>query len=95
MCVVSMIADDWQRDILPTHPWATPNHYPNALPPSRAEFDALRAELERLKKELLAGKAQDAANGEPDCEMEDKIAILRELASMLDVDFTGVFKDAG
>ncbi len=98
MCVVSMIADDWRENILPNHPWVSPSQLPGAYPvinnPTRAEFDALRAELEKLKRELLVGKAQDVANGEPDCEMEEKIAILHDLGELLGVNFDEVFKNA-
>ncbi len=97
MCVVSMIADDWTKrrggDF--SH-WSNPGFMPpNFMPygPSKAEFDALKAELEELKKQLEVGKQQDIDNGEPDCEMEEKIQLFRDLGAIFGVDFDEVLKN--
>lgn len=63
------------------------------MPPqvTRAEFDALKAELESLKQLLVAAKKYDAETGQPDCENADKIALFKKLAELLGVDFAEVF----
>lgn len=89
MCVVSMIADDWQQRRI----W--PPGAGIAIPPApevpRWEFDALKREIEELKKLLLAAKKYDEATGQKDCEKEEKIAFLKRLAEMVGVDLSEVF----
>jgi hypothetical protein len=97
MCTVSNIGDTY-RDRwypVPTTP-TVPTTWPNSQtiitsPISREEFDALKREVEQMKRELIAAKAKDAAEGNPDCEMEDKIAILRRVAEAVGVDLDDVF----
>ena len=96
MCAVSVIADDWTKrragDFIP---WGNPPIFPGAEyqnPPNRAEFDKLKAELQELKKLLEVAKQEDIDNGEPDCEMEEKIAIFRRLGELFGVDFNEVLK---
>lgn len=102
MCV-SMIAKDWQDQF----PNRRPNFQfqPQAVPNqgdlqrflerhdsvSRVEFDALKAELESLKKLLIAAKQYDKETNQPDCEDAEKIALFRGLAKMLGVDLSDVF----
>lgn len=59
---------------------------------SRKEFDALKKEVEDLKKLLIRAKAYDERNGEPDCEIEDKMALLRAVAKAVGVDLDSVLK---
>ena len=84
----------------PSSPKAIPN-YPtrtmileNELV-RRKEFEALRNEVEKLKKSLEAALAEDIANGEPDCEMEDKVAIIKQIAKLVGVDLNEVFPNDG
>jgi hypothetical protein len=87
MCVVSMISDDWNNRRAPVY-------QPIIVPgPSQAEFDALKKELEELKKLLVAAKVYDDNTGQPDCEKEEKIELLRRLAEIVGVDFSDVFPD--
>lgn len=91
MCTMSMIGDDWARRSAPDYQkifegW--PNH---ASGPSRAEFDALKAELEALKKLLKAAKEYDAKTGQPDCEMDEKVALIKKFADLVGVDMSDVF----
>lgn len=98
MCVVSMIADDFRRH----HPniddywkWGTPlNPTPTTVGPSptRQEFEDMKRELEELKKRLEIGKQEDIDNGEPDCEMDEKIEIFRRLGELFGIDFNEVLK---
>lgn len=87
MCSVSMIAQDWsQRE----WPRVQPFFLGNQLP-TREEFDALKADLESIKKLLIAAKQYDKETGQPDCEDAKKVALFRQLAQLLDVDISAVF----
>src|SRR4029077_15180212 len=78
-----------------TSPYTTP-FTPNISPPplapmiqkiteiSRVEFEALKKEVEELKKLLVRAKEYDEKNGEPNCEMDEKVAILRAVAKAVD-----------
>lgn len=100
MCVVSMVGDYW-RDRLPQQPYY-PGIQPHIAPPgslgamvgnlqvTRAEFDALKKDVEELKKLLAAAKQFDEATGEPDCEHADKIALIKKLAKLVGVDMSDV-----
>jgi len=96
MCVVSMIGDDyWKRHI--------PSSYPSfpADNLSRSEFNLwksaheeevkkLREELEAMKKLLRAAKIFDAATGQPDCEVDEKVQFIKTLAEFLGVDLEDI-----
>lgn len=103
MCVASMVSTDWINRTQPTWPSlpSMPTYPPivggvYTIPtdgPTRAEFDALKKEMEELKQLLLAAKKYDEATGQPDCEMEDKVKIIKDLAKMVGVDFEQVFSN--
>lgn len=88
MCVVSMIYDhyneQWPRRFpvqpgqINPMPWAPP-----PLVPSKREIDEFRRLLERARE-------YDKRNNEPDCEMANKKAKLKELAKQLGVDISFV-----
>lgn len=85
-----MIADDWydRRQGLPG--WDPSTNWFKPYP-SREEFEALKKEVEELKKLLIKAKKQDEEEGNPNCEMEEKIDILRRLADVVGVDLEEVF----
>jgi hypothetical protein len=64
-------------------------------PVSRAEFDQLKREVDAMKELLIKAKAYDQRNGEPDCEMAEKVRILREVAKLVGVDLAEVFGKEG
>lgn len=91
MCVVSNIGDSWQRDFdrrWPSWPTTAPFTLPQV---SREEFESLKKELQELKELLLAAKKYDAATGQPDCEMDEKVRLITEIAKLVGVDIGDVF----
>lgn len=99
MCMVSNIGDQWGDKWKP--PFQPP---PNPYQPpftitvtevTRLEFDALKREVLALKELLIAAKKFDQATGQPDCEMGDKIAIIRKVAEAVGVNLEDVFKPDG
>lgn len=88
MCAVSMVGDlykeKWQRDL--------PNITRIITTPevSRREFNALKKEVKEMKELLKKAKEYDAKTGQPDCEMEDKVEILKKIAEMVGVDLNDV-----
>lgn len=72
-----------------------PSVYPDPLqwnPPTRQEFEALKKQVEEMMELLKRAKEYDEQNGEPDCEIEEKWAKLREIAKVvgLDLDELGI-----
>jgi hypothetical protein len=59
-------------------------------PVSREEFDILKREVEMMKDLLQRAKAYDEKNNEPDCEVEEKVALLKAVAKMVGVDLSDV-----
>jgi hypothetical protein len=100
MCMVSAVGDNFrgrlpEKDYWPgIQPFVVPGFVPNMPPPSqvsRLEFDALKRDLEELKKVLVAAKRFDEVAGEPDCEMDEKVAIIKKLAEITGVSMEDVF----
>lgn len=96
MCVVSMIGDYGSQILPKKYPWIL--DYPKEegktkilRHPSQDEFDALKKEVEELKKLLLAAKRIDELTGQPDCEIEDKYAKLKKIAEIVGIDMDDVF----
>ena len=86
MCVVSMIGDHFQQHI--------PQQYPSLyapMGPTRQEFEALKIEVQQMHELLKRAKRYDEDNGEPNCEMEEKVATLKKVAKMVGVDLSDVF----
>lgn len=99
MCVVSMVGDhytDKWRDLLPGYPsrgWPVPNGDGTVIPSinvSREEFDQLKRDVEEMKTLLKRAKEYDERNGEPDCEIDEKMEMLRRVAKMVGVDIEDV-----
>jgi hypothetical protein len=103
MCVVSNLGDDYGRsfpqrwpDWVPTVPsTGTGGTTVIRIPPdvSRAEFDALKNEVSELVKLLKAAKIYDEATGQADCEKDEKVALIKQLAETLEVDLEDLFDE--
>lgn len=91
MCVVSMVGDDFTKrwpDITPD-PWRETeiSELLRTTPEiSREEFEEVKKEIEALKKLLKAAKIYDEETGQPDCEAEDKVKLIRGLMELVGVD---------
>jgi hypothetical protein len=99
MCLISVVGAEFSKTVPARHPWAIdPNRplstrTPTLLPPSREEFDALKLEMTQLRELLLAAKKFDEQTGQPDCEMEEKVTLIKRLADIVGVDLKDVFSD--
>lgn len=93
MCTVSFVADEWARRFPENHHWPQPDVTNITFPQSvtMQEFDDLKKEVEALKELLKAAKKFDEETGQPDCEMEEKIAFIKKIADAVDVDLSEVF----
>lgn len=89
MCVMSAIGDYWQHELPQKTYWPSVSN--PEIPISRAEFDALKRDVEELKKLLLAAKKYDEATGQPDCETDAKVALIRKVAELVGVSMEDVF----
>lgn len=98
MCTVSNIGDGWGKTFPPNHPWIQPYIDPSSPPipspiligVSREEFEALRKEVQELKKLLKAAKHFDEVTGQPDCEVDEKVALIKKIAEYVGVDLSDV-----
>lgn len=97
MCSYSMVADHYRAQWQPTNwPYQTLPHplssagsaslVLNQSEVSRAEFNELRRDVQQMKALLERAKEYDAKNGEPDCEMEEKVELIRKVAKLVGVD---------
>lgn len=95
MCVVSMVSDHYDNQFKPYRKYIPPTTsttgYGN-LPfdISRQEFEDLKKEVLHMKELLKAAKLYDEKNNEPDCEIEEKITRLREIAKLVGIDLDDV-----
>jgi len=90
MCTVSMIGDHYKDK------WSQPDYqniFNNFSSITRAEFNALKKEVMEMKELLKRAKLYDEINNEPNCEIEDKVAILRKIAEMVGIDLNDILKD--
>lgn len=67
--------------------WQQPEYqkFNNPTEVTRLEFEALKKEVLEMKGLLAKAKLYDEKNGEPDCEIDAKIAMLRKIAEIVGV----------
>ena len=93
MCTVSMIGDHF------TNKWTQPpylqtiSNISNVNYVSKQEFNDLKKEVEEMKQLLIKAKIYDEKNNEPNCELEEKITKLREIAKLVGIDLDEVLKN--
>lgn len=90
MCVASTIGDTWRQDFPQRWPHVRPFDTDPMAFATKQEVQELRRELFELRELLAAAKKFDEATGQKDCEMGEKVALIKQLASLLDVDLKGV-----
>lgn len=91
MCTASMIIDYYNDKWRNPQPWtqipvSIPVH-PNI---TREEFDALKRDVLEMKELLKRAKKYDEDNGEPDCEMEEKVALVRKVCELVGVNLDDI-----
>jgi hypothetical protein len=97
MCVVSAIGDDWSRrtpgwpGVIPLPTYVTMVEFETWKANHKIEFDKLKEEFEALKELLKAAKIYDDTTGQPNCEMDEKVALIKKVADLLGVDVSEVF----
>lgn len=101
MCVVSFIGDHYQEKWKWVEPYIEqPPFNPSPWSPNwdftekvtRAEFEALRKEVLEMKELIRKAKIYDEKNNEPNCEIEDKIKVLRDVARLVGIDLDEILK---
>jgi Asp-tRNA(Asn)/Glu-tRNA(Gln) amidotransferase C subunit len=65
------------------------NQFPNV---TRKEFDKLKKEVEEMMALLKRAKIYDEQNNEPNCELEDKMKKIREIAKLVGLDIDEILK---
>lgn len=102
MCVVSMIGDEWQKQVWPD--WPYPPGPARPVNPSvfkimtggevtREEFEALKREFEMIRALLERAVEYDKRTNQPHCEQEAKIALIKKVAEALGVDVSFLNED--
>lgn len=91
MCVVSMIGDYYGERFPQQYPFVVPPNQINESAITRAEFEALRKDVLEMKDLLKRAKIYDEEHGEPDCEMEQKVELLKKVAELVGVDLEEIF----
>lgn len=75
----------------PNSDWLIDTSKYNTVPVNYQEqINQLRKDIEALKELIIAGKKYDETVGEPDCEHEDKVALIKQLAKLVGVSMEGV-----
>lgn len=103
MCVVSNVGDYYSdKTSWPTWPTQVPFPARDPIIPApvmdftaiisqQTQINELKKQVQEMKAQLEAAKAQDIADGNPDCEMEEKVIILKKIAKLFDVSLDEIF----
>ena len=98
MCVVSMVGDhykekwqdqEWYKHVTQPIPSIWPT-FPTVSPVSREEFEELKRDVQEALILLRRAKKYDEDNNEPECEIEEKMEVLRKVAELVGVDLSEV-----
>jgi len=69
----------------------SPSRTKTVTHPTQEEFDALKHEIEELKLLLKAAKRFDEETKQADCELDEKVALIKSVAAAVGVDMNDVF----
>lgn len=99
MCVVSMVGEHYNDKWKPFkyHHWPAIEPWPDSpkvpypgarpiIPVDRVEFDDLKKQVEEMIALMKRAKKYDEDNNEPDCEVDEKMDLLRKVAKLVGVD---------
>lgn len=95
MCIVSNISEHYRDDWTKPRTWDIGTYTVSTVPFSevtKEEFEALKAEVEEMKELLRMAKILDEKTGQPDCEMDDKVALIKKIAEAVGVDLADIFE---
>jgi len=93
MCVVSMVMDHYNERWPKEYPWIQqPTVTYCYSDVTRAEFEALKKEVENLKELLVKATEYDRRNNEPNCEIEEKVAAVKKIAELVGVSLDDILK---
>ena len=95
MCVVSMVIDNYRDRQWPDYTRTTSipqlfNHDHSLV--TKADIRDLKRHLIELKELIVAAKKYDEATGQPECEVDEKVDFLFEVADRLGVDMDDVLE---
>lgn len=102
MCLVSAVGDNWKETYperwpsvpFPQYPFDS-DKVPNKTYPleyaTKEDVAQLRLEMLQLKELLLAAKKFDEKTGQKNCEMEEKVRFIKQVADAVGVDLSEVF----
>lgn len=90
MCSVSMVMDHYGQkwgELYP-HIVTTPQTQTVVVGPyvTRDELEALRRDVEDLRGLIIRAKQYDREHNQPDCEVADKVALVRKVAELVGID---------
>lgn len=93
MCSYSMVGDfygDKFKPFIVPQPAPVINPAPLVVNVPPADYEQLKRDVADMKELLKRAKKYDEEHGEPDCQMEEKIKILKAVAKFIGVDLTDV-----
>lgn len=107
MCAVSAVGDSWaRRDSWPNYPSAIPwaptvdtavelirisNEFAKYKKEHEAKYAKLLGDFKKMRQELEEAKTHDIREGNPDCEMDAKVAAIKKIAEVLNESLGTIF----
>lgn len=91
MCTMSMVGDHYM-DLWRGAPFQAAPVYTIGPGVTREEFDNLKRQVDEMVMLLKRAQKYDEANGEPDCETDEKMEVLRKVAKLVGVDLDAMLK---
>ncbi len=87
MCTMSMVGDHYM-DIWKQVPYQPVGGTTYVIGPgvTREEFDQLKRQVDEMVSLLKRAQKYDEDNGEPHCETDEKMEVLRKVAKLVGVD---------
>ena len=83
MCTVSVVLESYKG--IYDLKWAP---IFDVRPVTREEFEKLKIEIMELRKLIEAAKEFDVKTGQPDCEMQEKVELIRKIAKIVGVELS-------